>query len=224
MIVLTFVMIFIASGCLQEQELQTTETVCQGQTLDASCVVTFYKSQNASYITKQNHQICMTDVNIEITADEPQGKVKYRLDSSNFLGQSNNAGTICNKTYAKLILTTMRLGDYGWQSIAGSPENAKIFGKNYKKLTISASGAFSEHYVPWAEITLFANPNKKIIERVSIKNLKNGTELASYAYNWRLVKELGKRMPTKIDVLNTDKGTINATGVLQVHYLDLIVK
>ena len=218
-----FVMVLITGGCFQEQQ-ETTETICQGASLDAEAVVTFYAAQNGSYITLENHEICMTAGNIEISAAEPTGEVRYRLDGGDFLVKSNQQASDWDMLYAKLILTTMRLGDSGWQFAAEAPENTRIFGENYKKLTISAAGPFSEHYVPWAEITLYAHPQKKLIERVGIKCQKNSTELLAFAYNWRFVEELGLKMPTKIDVLNTENGMVNAKPILQIHYLTLAVK
>jgi hypothetical protein len=215
-------MVLIAGGCQQEEQLPAA--ICQGPTLNAEAVVTFHEAKNESYITLQNHQICTTASNIEISADEPQGNVTYRLNGEYFLLMSNSAATEWDMAYSKLILTAMRLGDYGGQFDTEASKKARIFGENYEKLIISASGALFEHYVPWAEITLYAHPQKNLIERITLKCHESSLELTSFAYNWRFVEELGQKMPTKIDVLNTENGYLNAEPVLQVNYLTLEVK
>jgi len=224
LVVFASVIVLISGGCSQEPQMDSTQTVCLGPSLNAETLVTYQESQSGPYITVENHEMCFSQANIEISADEPQGNIRYRLDGSNFMVKSHNKPTGWHQLYAKLMLTTTRLGDYGWQFVSRSDETEKIFGETYKKVRISASGPFSEHYVPWAEITLYGNPQNNRVERVTIKCEKTGTKLTSYAYNWRFVKELGLSVPTKIDVLNTENGTANATPVLQANYLTLRVE
>jgi hypothetical protein len=52
-----------------------------------------------------------------------------------------------------------------------------------------------------------------------VKNILSGENITSFAYNWQFIEETGKRMPTKIDVLNTENGDVDAQTILQIHYL-----
>ncbi len=194
---------------------------CQGTSIKADCIVTIFTAENGPYVSQQTQQICMSEPIIEITADEPQGSVQYTLAGDVF--SSSAPDVTFTQTLVKLLLTTIRLGDEGWTLVANSNETSKIFGTEYKVLKItgpqSPGEIISAENVPWAEITLYGNMQKKVVERVNVKNILSGENITSYAYNWRFVEKAGKRMPTKIDVLNTDNGDIGAKTILQIHYL-----
>ena len=219
--ILAMVATLVISGCLEEQKGSPEMITCQGTSIKADCIVTTFTAENGPYVSQQQHQICMSEPIIEISADEPQGSVQYTLAGDVFY--SSAPDVIFNKTFAKLLLTTMRLGDEGWSLFANSPETAKFFGKEYKVLKITGRGAIGGenfvHSADWAEIILYGNMRKKVVERITVKNILSGENITSYAYNWRIVKETGKRMPSKIDVLNTENGDIGAKTILQIHYL-----
>ena len=219
--ILAVVATLTLSGCVDEQETLQEYITCQGTSLKADCIVTSFTTHKGPYISRKQQQICMSEPVIEISANEPQGKVQYSLAGDAFL--SSAPDMTFTPTMAKLLLTTMQLAGQGWSLIENSTETAKMFGIEYKVLKITGPqglpGIISSQNVPWAEITLYGNMQKKVVERVTVKNTLSGEELTSYAYNWRFVEEAKKKMPTKIDVLNTDNGTINAKKILQIHYL-----
>ena len=104
-----------------------------------------------------------------------------------------------------------------------SSEKVKLFGSDYKVLKIKTGAAYpaaiSAHALPWAEITLYGNIQKRIIDRVSIKNIRSGKEFSAYGYNWHRVDKLNKRLPTKIDVFDAANWNIDAKRAMQIHYL-----
>jgi hypothetical protein len=221
LIILAIVTTLTISGCFEGQKGFRGMIDCQGKFINADCIVTTFTAENGPYVSQQYHQICMSEPIIEISADEPQGKVQYSLSGDVF--SSSTPSVTFTPTLVKLLLTTMRLGDEGWSMLANSKQTAKLFGTKYKVLRITGpqrpDGIISADKVPWAEITLYGNMGKKVVERVSVKNISSGENLTSFAYNWRLMEETGKRLPSKIDVLNTENGDIGAPTILKIHYL-----
>jgi hypothetical protein len=219
--VIAAVTTLMLSGCIDEQKVSLENFECLSGSIKAECIATSFNAAKGPYISEQHHQFCISEPIIDISSNEPQGNSQYRLTGSDFF--SSSPDLTFSQTLVKLLLTTMQVSRQGWSFVADSPETVKLFGTEYKVLKITGPGELpgiiSSQNVSWAEITLYGNIQKKVIERITVKNVLSGEKLTSYAYNWRFMEETGKQMPTKIDVLNTKNGTIDAKKVLQIHYL-----
>lgn len=232
MCVLVSAAAFLFSGCMESRVDPYTEVFCGGKSLDAKCIVVFDGKDNEKYISEQRHSFCLSEPFIEITAREPAGNSGCRLAGADFYVKKpvpDNAGPmILDSLYAKLLLTLVTVGDSGWDQASASANSVKLFGTDYKTFTIkpSLSGdstgqtGLSVHSVPWAQIKVYANMEKKVIDRVTVKNLKTGAELSGYAYNWRKINYIDKKVPTKIDIISTGNWDLDADTSIQINYLD----
>ena len=228
--VVTTVLVLIG-GCSESSRSKVDPyslVYCGGKTLDASCIVIFEDESNGKYLSEQEHRICLSNPYIEITSNEPTGASECKLSGADFYVKKpvpdNIHPVACDSLYAKLIQTLMTVGNLGAEAAGGSANTMEMFGTDYKTVTLNPGpvglSALEVHKVPCAQIKLYANTEKGVIDRVTVKNLKSGAELSGYAYNWRNISEINKKVPSKIDIFMSGDWDVDVNPAIQINYLD----
>lgn len=199
-----------------------------GRSIVADCVVTFYAADGGMYLSEQRHTIYPWSQAIEISANEPQGRFRWKLSGGEFRVVTGAAKVdelpigIYDRNIAKLILTSVVASSGMSAELSESSEPAKVQGRWYSVIQIGPGSTYPKTLknieVPWAKITLYGNSNSGVIDRVVIEDVASGLRLMAHSYNFWLLKEIGKSIPTKIDVFKIDGAGIKQQRILSCAY------
>ncbi len=191
-----------------------------GESIAAQCVVSFYSSNGSKYISEQQHMICPVSETITILADEPQGSFIWELsgDSFGILKGTARSGSVpkavINRAMAKIILTSLLAGGgFTLESEGLRLDPAKIDGQWYQPIEFRLGLPNS-----WAWLRLFQNMDSMKIDMVKLEDAEQRIVLIARSYNYRWIGEIGKSLPTKIDVFSTDNKGFPLQRLLQIDY------
>ncbi len=222
---------FHVPGCQRYLEKQTSADgagpaeeapkVCGiGESIAAQCVVSFYSGNGSKYISEQRHMICPVSETITILADEPQGSFIWELSGDNFgiLKGTARSGSVpkagINRAMAKIILTSLLAGGgFTLESEGLRLDPAKIDGQWYQPIEFRLGPSNS-----WAWLRLFQNMDSMKIDMVKLEDAEQKIILIARSYNYRWIGEIGKSLPTKIDVFSTDNKGFLLQRLLQIDY------
>ncbi len=191
-----------------------------GESIAAQCVVSFYSGNGSKYISEQQHMICPVSETITILADEPQGRFIWELsgDSFGILKGTARSGSVpkagINRAMAKIILTSLLAGGgFTLESEGLRLDPAKIDGQWYQPIELRLGLSNS-----WAWLRLFQNMDSMKIDMVKLEDAEQKIILIARSYNYRWIEEIGKNLPTKIDVFSTDNKGFPLQRLLQIDY------
>jgi len=200
----------------------------RGRSIVADCVVTFYTADGSTYLSEQRHTIRPESQVLEISANEPRGRFKWKLSRGDFqviagaVKLNDLPIAVCDRNAAKLILTSVTVASGMSTELGVSSELAKIRGRWYSIIRVGPGRSYSKTLknieVPWAELTLYGDSDSGMIERVTIEDTESGLTLTAHSYNFWWLKEISRSIPTKIDVFKTDKAGRERERILQVNY------
>jgi hypothetical protein len=183
-------------------------------------VVSFYSSNGSKYISEQQHMICPVSETITILADEPQGSFIWELSADSFriLKGTARSGSVpkagINRAMAKIILTSLLAGGgFTLESEGLRLDPAKIDGQWYQPIEFRLGPPSS-----WAWLRLFQNMDSMKIDMVKLEDAEQKIVLIARSYNYRWIGEIGKSLPTKIDVFSTDNKGFPLQRLLQIDY------
>lgn len=204
---------------------QAPKTCGSGESIAAQCVVSFYSGNGSKYISEQQHKICPVSETITILADEPQGSFIWELSADRFQilkGTSRSVSTpkaSINRVTAKIILTSLLAGGgFTPESEKLLLEPAKIDGQWYQPIELRSGPPNS-----WALLRLFQNMDSMRIDMVKLEDVEQKILLLARSYNYRWISEIGKNLPTKIDVFSTDNKGFPLQRLLQIDYQQIEV-
>jgi hypothetical protein len=200
----------------------------RSRSIVADCVVTFYAADGSTYLSEQRHTIWPELAVLEVYADEPQGSFKWKLWGADFQKVAGVAKVdelpmgISNRNLAKLVLTSVTVGSDMGPELSASSELAKIDGRRYSVTKIGRGTTYSKTLkdieVPWAKLTLYGDSTSGVIDRVVIEDVQSGLTLMAHSYNFWWLKEIGRSIPTKIDVFKIDEVRTGRQRILHVDY------
>ena len=189
----------------------------------ADCVVTFYEADGSIYLSEQRYTIYPQSQGLEISGTEPGGRFTWKLLGGDFRVVVGAAKVdklprgIYDRNIAKLILISIVAGSGMSAQLSESSELEKLQGRWYSVIHIEpgiSSKRMKSFEVPWAKLTLYGDSSKGVIDRVVIEDVARGLRLMAHSYNFWWLKEMGRSIPTKIDVFKID-----ATGAKQQRIL-----
>jgi hypothetical protein len=222
---------FHVSSCQRYVEKQTSgdavspaeeasKACSSGESIAAQCVVSFYSGNGSKYISEQQHMICPVSETITILADEPQGSFIWELsgDSFQILKGTVESGSVpkagINRAMAKIILTSLLAGGgFTLESEGLRLDPAKIDGQWYQPIEFRLGPPSS-----WAWLRLFQNMDSMKIDMVKLEDAEQKILLIARSYNYRWIDEIGKSLPTKINVFSTDNKGFPLQQLLQIDY------
>ena len=203
-------------------------TASTGGSIVADCVVTFYAADGSTYLSEQRHTIRPELAVLEVYADEPQGSFKWKLWGADFQKVAGVAKVdelpmgISDRNLAKLVLTSVTVGSDMGPELSASSELEKIDGRWYNVTKIERGTTYSKTLkdieVPWAKLTLYSDSTSGVIDRVVIEDVQSGLTLMAHSYNFWWLKEIGRSIPTKIDIFKIDEARTGRQRILHVDY------
>ncbi len=212
----------VTGGCRQSQLVSVGQNVgtrfaCDQDTITAECIVTRYADDGGEYLSEQVHRICSDDGAIEMSANEPQGRFVWLLRGREFkvvVGKgrlSRLETTLCDRGYARIISVAMLAGA-GMMDVSSLPvlDPVKIEGQWYEPISLPSQ---SEEVT----VTLYRSKDTGIIDVIGLEDLAGGRTLTARSYNYRFSQQLGKRVPTKIDLFGGSRLSL-ANRILDINY------
>jgi len=196
-----------------------------GRSIVADCIVTFYKADGSIYLSEQRHKIYPQSQGLEISGIEPGGQFTWILLGGDFRTVEGTAnvgelpGVMYDRKIAKLILTAIVAGSGMSAQLSESSELVKIQGRWYSVIQIgrgNSSKRLKSFEVPWANLMLYGDSSRGVIDRVVIEDITSDERLMAYSYNFRPLKEMDKSIPTKIDIFKVNKTQTRQKRLLSI--------
>lgn len=195
------------------------EGAFSGQHISGQCLVTAYDDHGKKYFTNQSHDIYERPETIVVTGQEPGGTISWTLSGKRYeivrelKASGPNDYVLCNRQIAAAVLS-LHLASTGVLRDVRGVELApvRLGGKWYHPLKVASEGMNSD------QITLFRNPDKRRIGRVTVMDSTSGKTFTVIGYDMRLFRNEGVSIPGKIDVFNTGKDGECKSIVLHIDY------
>ena len=221
-VVLGVVSTLSLTGCEQQVQKETQkESSLTMATIQADCIVHYFKTNGSAYITRQQHECNPETGFFRATATEPIGKIQCTLNRDNFTstGQKKVAlsdlpDSFWNKNLATVLFYSFCAGGNlldtsGMQ--AG--ENVKIEGQWYRP--------FKPAWPTDTDVTLLQSLYTERIELVELKDSQDDSKWLVECYNHRCSKELEERIPRTIDVYDIRDGIASKALMIRFDYKDI---
>ena len=221
-IVLLAVLGILFAGCGQQtQQVAQDEVVSVKATIEADCIVHYYKTNTSAYITRQRHGYDPESGFFAASSMEPTGNVRCSLirDIFDSSGQRQPAlsdlpGSFWSKNLATALFYSFCAGGnlLETESLAAG-ENIRIEGQWYKPLRPA-----------WPDdvnLTLLQSLDSARIEMVQLEDSQNGLIWLARNSNYRYSKDLGERVPRSIDVFDIRDGIASKVLMIRFDYKDI---
>ena len=210
------------TGCNRQiQREGQKEAVSVQATIEADCIVHYFKTNASAYITQQEHGYNPKAGFFQATSTEPVGTVQCSLIQDVFesSGQKKGAlsdlpGSFWNKDLATILFYVFCGGGnlLDTRSMM-TGENVKIEGQWYKPFTPAWPADMN--------VTLLQSLDSSRIERVQLSDSQNGLVWLADCYNQRYSKELEERIPRTIDVFDIQKGVASKELMVRFDYKEI---
>lgn len=222
-----FVMLGVVStlsltGCQQQIQKETQDGVVPSMaTIQADCIVHYFKTNASAYITRQRHDYNPETGFFRAVATEPIGKIQCTLNRDNFTstGQKKAAlsdlpDSFWNKNLATVLFYGFCAGgDLLEISSMQAGENVKIEGRWYRP--------FKPAWPTDTEVTLLQSLATGRIELLELSDSHEGLKWLVECYNYRYSKQLKERVPRSIDVYDIRDGIASKELMIRFDYKDI---
>jgi len=221
-IALLAVLNILLIGCDgQTRKEDRDEVVSVKVTIDADCIVHYFKSNASAYITRQRHGYNPGARFFQAASMEPTGKIQCSLKQDIFdsTGQKQVAlsdlpESFLNKNLATVLFYSFCAG--GNLLETGSMmtgDNIKIEGQWYKSLKPAWPND--------VEVTLLQSLDSSRIELVQLDDSQDGLMWLARCYNDRYSRELEERVPRTVDVFDVRDGIASKELMIRFDYKDI---
>ena len=190
-------------------------------TIETDCIVHYYKSNGADYITRQQHGFNPVTGFFNSLSSEPTGLVECSLlkDRFNYSGPkeeplSDLPREFWNQNLAASVFYSFCAGGglLGPETM-NSGDEVKLEGQRYQ--------AFTPHWPKTVRLTLLKSLDTNRIERVKMEDPQQGLTWLLTGYNYRYSRELEKTLPRTIDVFDITDGTASKLLMIRFEYKDI---
>ncbi|HPD45447.1 MAG TPA: hypothetical protein P5279_03635 [Anaerohalosphaeraceae bacterium] len=187
------------------------------EVIAADCTVTFFQvAGNGEYFSTQQHRINPVSKSILIEAREPQGQFSWRLSAEGYASQIPSAAretapaaAIDRDVVRAISACFAAAAGYYDLGAARALEKVKIDGRWYEPFELPA--------VPEnGQVTLFRLPDEGRIDLVRVNS--GGRTVTAHGYNYHWLDEVGRYVPSKIDVSVQSSVTGPSVRVLRIDY------
>ncbi|AQT69696.1 hypothetical protein STSP2_02891 [Anaerohalosphaera lusitana] len=221
--VLVIFLVFAASGCGEperEENVLKPSLACSGMKLKGETVVRYFNADGSEYITEQDHDFCVSNRSMLVTASEPTGDYIWKLKGGTFRtrpegGQSEE---LLSRLEAEAINMSMLAGA-GFVSLDGvhTGEPVRLSGRWYTPIEIKGlfAGQISK--------TVYVNRTSRKVDMVRVEDLKSGEVVSTLVFNYGYINKLDQPVPMKIEVYSTDVDSIDPKKVISFEYSKLEV-
>jgi hypothetical protein len=210
------------TGCNHQIQQEDQEGAVSIQaTIEADCIVHYFKTNASAYITQQQHGYNPEAGLFQATSTEPVGTVQCSLVQDVFesSGQKKGAlsdlpGSFWNKDLATILFYVFCGGGNLLDTHSMTTgENVKIEGQWYKP--------FTPAWPTDMKVTLLQSLDSSRIERVQLSDSQNGLTWLADCYNHRYSKELNERVPRTIDVFDIRNGVASKERMVRFDYKEI---
>jgi len=187
--------------------------------LELDCVVTFYNKDGTYYLTEQYHDIYPWSNAVRVSSVEPQGKFVGLLSKDSFSAESppqvRVQYDIRNMMYAvRYIMTApVRFLDKSVKFVKDAP--VRMEGLWYYPIRCSNLSSQTTGDEP-RKVVFYQNRDTTFIDIIRFINPAGMKYLMVRGYDYRIVKEAGLLLPTRIEIFKT-----NLIGVIQYRLLKI---
>ena len=191
--------------------------------LELDCVVTFYNKDGTYYLTEQYHDIYPWSNAIRVSSVEPQGKFVGLLLKDNFKAESpaqvRVQYDIRNMMYAVRYITTapVRFLDKSVRFVKDAP--VRMEGLWYYPIRCSMLSSQTTGNEP-RQVVFYQNRDTTFIDIIRFVNPVGMKSLMVRGYDYRIVKEAGLLLPTRIEVFKTNLIGVIQKRLLKIEYHD----
>ncbi len=191
--------------------------------LQFDCVVTFYNKDGTYYLTEQYHDIYPWSNAIRVSSVEPQGKFVGLLVNDSFSAESpaqiRVQYDIRNMMYAVRYITTapVRFLDKSVRFVKDAP--VRMEGLWYYPFRCSMLSSQTTGDEP-RQVAFYQNRDTTFIDIIRFVNPAGMKSLMVRGYDYRIVKEAGLLLPTRIEVFRTNLIGVTQHRLLKIEYHD----
>jgi len=212
------------------------EAWANAKKLQLDCVVTFYNTDGTYYLTEQYHDIYPWSNAIRVSSVEPQGKFVGLLSKDSFSAESpaqvRIQYDIRNMMYAVRYITTapVRFVDKSVRFVKDAPvrmEGLWYYPIRCSNLSSQTTGneprqvAFYQNRdTTFIDIIRFVSPGHSVIASEAQPSVAIPISLMVRGYDYRIVKEEGLLLPTRIEVFKTNLVGVIQKRLLKIEYHD----
>jgi hypothetical protein len=213
-------LMFTGCGSQTRQRQQDESPSVQGS-IEADCIVHYYKSNASAYITAQQHRFNPQAGFFQASSKEPVGTVQCSLvrdvfDSSELKKEllSDLPGSFWNQNLATVLFYSFCAGgDLLDTASMTAGENVKIDGQWYKP--------FTPAWPTDVDVKVLQSLDSRRVEAVELTDVKKGSVWLVRCYNHRFSRELDKRLPRTIDVYDIVNGIASKELMIRFDYSDI---
>ena len=213
---LMLVCVILLTGCGQTQQTSQVNEHGIQATIQTDCIVHYYKSNAANYITRQRHGYNPAEGFFHSVSAEPTGIVECTLlkDYYSYSGQemdslSDLPHQFWNRDLATSVFYSF-CGSGGLIDLSSMTpgDNVKVEGQWYRPFIPSWPNQFN--------IILYQSLDTNRVELVQMEDSQQGRAWLLRSYNYRYSKELEKTLPRTIDAFDIQDGI--ASKLLMIRF------
>ena len=199
------------------------ETWAKTKKLQLDCVVTFYNKDGTYYLTEQYHDIYPWSNAIRVSSVEPQGKFVGLLVNDSFKAESpaqvRVQYDIRNMMYAVRYITTapVRFLDKSVRFVKDAP--VRMEGLWYYPIRCSMLSSQTTGNEP-RQVAFYQNRDSTFIDIIRFVNPAGMKSLMVRGYDYRIAKEAGLLLPTRVEVFKTNLVGVIQHRLLKIEYHD----
>jgi len=189
----------------------------RGAVIEAQCVVTYYpRDYKTRYFSTQVHTISPGTNGFVAKAVEPEGELFWRLSGDRFESSipPSAAGTLpvslINRDVIQAIATCF-LASAGYYDLSKFRQLDKgmVHGRWYQPLQPPGDDKPTE-------VTLFMLPEEGRVDMVRV--VSGDTAVTVHAYSDRLLSEVSRQVPTRMDVFSGPSSTSESVRIFSIDY------
>jgi hypothetical protein len=173
---------------------RNTTTDIRGASFITQAVVTFYEQGGVKYLSKHNIVFSPKSQSLTVSANEPVGKLSWKISGGGFTGPKNVSDYYKNlyneDTLRIILLAFSAAGGFIDIDDEGSIKDVKIDGIWHK--------AFEVNYLAANDPVIYIPYNQNRVKAASIET-ETG-KLTARVYNFRAIAGFERFVPGKIDI------------------------
>lgn len=205
----------LAAGCTSRQQSSQPQQVITGKVISATARTTYYRENDATYVTSQSHTFAPNSQSMQITANEPFGVLTWSLSQ----GAYSESGTVPKQFASKVSFGNSAMTKcihYAFLSGSGQLNMAGFLQQDPQKVQ-------GQWYLPYQYkdssgdiIWIYKSINTGVFQLVHIQS-ENRTYQARN-YNPWFIAGLNHNIPKSIEIIDISKGIAEPTRLINIEY------
>ncbi len=205
----------LAAGCISRQQTSQAPQKAAGQAISATTRTTYYRENNATYVTSQTHVFVPNSQSLQITANEPFGVLTWSLSQ----GAYSESGVVPQQFASKVSFGNSAITKcvyYAFLSGSGQLDMAGFIQQDPQKIQ-------GQWYLPHQYkdasgdiIWIYKHINTGGFQLVHIQS---GTKTyQARNYNPWFIAEINHNIPKTIEIIDISKGVSEPVRLMSIEY------